>query len=68
MVPVHVSSRNPLGSKLSMEEKGKAITIETDEDEEDLEDLVIAEAEDEGMEEDTQPTHPMTKLSAYVPP
>jgi hypothetical protein len=47
--------------------RGK-FTIETDEEEEDLQDLIITEEEDEGMEEDTQPTHSATKLPAYVPP
>lgn len=68
MVPIRVSPRNPLCSKLSMEEKGKAVTIETDEEEENMEDLIFAEGEDEGMEEDTQPAHPSTKLPTYVPP
>ena len=67
MVPVCVSPRNPLCTKLLMEEKGKATTIETIE-EEYLEDLIIAEDEDEGMEEDTQLAHSATKLPAYVPP
>ena len=35
------------------EGEGEAITIEMDEEEEDLEDLIIAEDEDEGIEEDT---------------
>lgn len=68
MVPARVSPRNSLRTKLSMEEKGKAVTIDTDEEEEDLEDLIIAEEEDEGMEEDTQPTHHATKLHTYVLP
>lgn len=51
MVPLRVSLRNPLHTKLSMEEKGKAITIETDEEEEYLEELIITKDEDEGMEE-----------------
>ena len=37
------------------------------EEEEYLGDLIIAEEEDEGMEEDTKPVHPATKLPAYVP-
>lgn len=51
-----------------MEEKWKAITIETDEEEEDLEDLIIIGDEDEGMEEETWLAHPPTKFPAYVPP
>ena len=68
MVLVGVSPQNPLRTKLSMEEKGKVVTIETDDEEEDLKDLLIAEDEDEGMEEETQPVHASTKLPAYVPP
>ena len=52
MVPIRVSPWNLLCTKLLMEEKGKVITIETDEEEEYLEDLIIIEYEDEGMEVD----------------
>jgi len=51
-----------------MEDKGKAVTIKTDEDEEDLEDLILEEDKQEGMGEETKPTHPPTKLPTYVPP
>jgi len=34
MVPVHVSPRNPLRTKLTVEEKGKAIDLEVAEEEE----------------------------------
>lgn len=37
MVPVHVSHRNPLRMRLTMEEKGKVINLEVDEEEEDFE-------------------------------
>lgn len=50
-----------------MEENEKAVTIETDEEKEDLEDLIIAKDKDEGMDEETKPAHPPTKLPAYVP-
>lgn len=36
MAPIRVSPWNPLCSKLLMEEKGKVVTIETDEEDEDL--------------------------------
>ncbi len=49
MTPVCMSTRNPLHRKLSVEEKGKDITIEIDEEEEDLQALILAEEEDEGM-------------------
>lgn len=68
MVPVRVSPWNPLCTKLSVEDKGKVVIIETDEDKANLEDLIIEEEEDEGMEEETEPAHPPTKLPAYVPP
>ena len=68
MVPIHVSPQNPLHTRLTMEEKGKVINIETYEEEEDLEDLIIEEDEDEGMEEETEPAHPPTKFPTYIPP
>ena len=34
-------------------EKGKEVNLETDEEGEDLEDIIIEEDEDEGMEEET---------------
>lgn len=67
MIPLYVSLWNPLCTSLRMEEKGKAINLETDKEEEDLEDLIIEEDEDEGMEEKTNPTHPPTKLRTYIP-
>lgn len=68
MIPMHVSTQNPLRTRLMMEEKGKEINLETDEEGEDLEDLIIEEDEDEGMEVETEAAHPLTKLPAYVPP
>lgn len=41
IAPVRVSSRNPLCSKLSMTDKGKAIMIDIDEEEEYLQALII---------------------------
>ena len=67
MVFVPVSPRNPLCTKLLMENKGKAITIEFDEEEEDLKELIIKEDDVEGMEEETEPGHPLTKLPSYAP-
>jgi len=68
MAPICMSLRNPLHSKLLMVEKGKVVTIKIDEKEEDLQALIIVEEEDEGMEDDIQPTHSTTKLPTYVPP
>jgi len=42
--------QNPLRTKLTMEEMGKAVSLETDEEEEDLEDIMIEEEEDKDME------------------
>ena len=67
MVLVRVSAQNPLRNRMTIEKKGKAVNIETDEEEEDLEDLIIEEDEDESMEEETEPTHPPTKLPSYIP-
>lgn len=67
MVPICVSPRNLLHTRLMMEEKGKVINIETEEEEEDLEDLIIEEYKDEGTEEENEPTHPLTKLHAPDP-
>jgi len=50
-----------------MEEKGKAVNLETDEEVEDLEDIIIEEDEDEAMEEGTEGVVPLTKLPEYVP-
>lgn len=50
-----------------MEKKGKAITIDTDEEEEDLQALIIIAEEEEDIEEDIQPIHSATKLPVYVP-
>jgi len=50
--PVCMSPWNPWFSKLSMEEKGKAITIKIDDKEEDLQALFNEIEEAEDMEED----------------
>lgn len=50
-----MSPRNSRHNNLSMEEKGKVVTIEIDEEEEDV-------------EEDIQPLRPVTKFLAYFPP
>ncbi len=51
-----------------MEEKGKAINLEIDKEEEGLEDHIIEEDKDEGMEEETEPAHPPIKLPMYISP
>ena len=55
-------------TKLTMEEKGKVVNLETDEEEKDLEEILIAEEEDEDMEVETEGANPLTRLPAYVPP
>lgn len=44
----------------------KAINLETDEEEKDLEDLIIEEDKVEGMEEETKSTYLPTNLLAYI--
>jgi len=67
MVPVHVSPGNPLRTKLTMEEKGKTINLEANEEDE-LEEILIEEEEDVEMDVDTWGTDPLTRLPTYVPP
>ena len=52
MGPVRMSPRNPYFGKLSMEEKGKAVTIETNDEEEDLQTVVNEIDVAEDMEDD----------------
>ena len=66
--PVHMSPRNLQFSNLSMEEKGKVVTIETDEEQEELRYLIVEVEEEEDMEADIQPMHSAAKLPEYVPP
>jgi len=68
MVLVHMSPRNLLRTKLTMEEKGKVINLEVDEEEEDFEGILVEEEEDIEMEVETQLVDPLTKLPMYVPP
>lgn len=68
MMPVCVSSRNPLRTRLTMEEKEKVVNLETDKEEDDLEGLIIEEDKDKDMEEETEPVHHPTKLPMYIPP
>ena len=53
-----------LRTKLTMEEKGKAVNLETDEEEEGLEKILVKEEE----EEETEGTNLLNRLPAYVPP
>lgn len=48
-----------------MEEKGKVINLEADEEEEDFEEFLVEEEEDVEME--TQGADPLTRLPTYVP-
>lgn len=67
MGPVRMSPRNPWFGKLSMEENGKVVTTETDEEEEDLQALIAKVEEEEDVEADIQPMHYIAKLPEYVP-
>lgn len=67
IIPIHMSSRNLLCTQLTMEEKGKAVTMEIDEEEIDLEELMMVEEEGEGMEEKAELTPISIKFPAYVP-
>ena len=67
MIPVCMSPRNPLRTKLTMEEKGKVVNVETNEEEEDLEVILVEEEEDEEMKEETKGVDPPTRLPMYVP-
>lgn len=50
-----------------MEENGKAVNLEIDEEEEALEDILVEEEKDEDMEEETEGMDPLTRFLAYVP-
>ena len=50
-----------------MEEKGKVVTIEINDEEEDLQALVDEIEADEEMEEDIQPVHAVAKFLEYIP-
>lgn len=67
MVPICISLQNPLRTKLTMEDKGKVVTIKTDEEEMDLEELMVAENVEEGMGKEAKPVPLSTKLPAYIP-
>ena len=64
MIPVRVSPRNPLRTKLTLQEKGKAINLEADEEE--SEEILVDEEEVE-MKVETQGADPITWLLEYVP-
>lgn len=61
-----MSPRNPLRTRLTIEEKGKAINLEVDEEEE-FEEILVEEEEDVEMEVETQGVDPLTMLPVYVP-
>ena len=63
-----MSLRNPWFVKLSMEDKGKTVNLETDDEEEDLQAFVEEIKVDEEMEEDIQLVRNAAKLPKYVRP
>lgn len=54
--------------KFLMEEKGKAVTIEIDDDEEDLQALINEIEEAEDMEDDVQLVCSAVKFPKHIPP
>jgi len=62
-----MSLRNLQFGKLSTEDKGEAVNLEMDEEEEDLQAFVEEIKVDEEMEEDIQLMRIATKLPKYVP-
>lgn len=62
-----MSLRNLRFGKLSIEDKGKTINLEIDDEEEDLQEFVEEIEADEEMEEDIQPMRAKAKLPKYVP-
>ena len=66
MIPVHISTRNPLRAKLIVEEKAKAINWEANEEGEFEE--ILVEEEDVEMEVETLGANPLTRIPAYFPP
>lgn len=63
-----MSPQNPRFGKLSMEDKGKTVNLEIDDEEEDLQTFVEEIEVDEEMEDDIQPVRTKAKLPKYVPP
>ena len=66
--PIRMSPRNLRFGKLSIEDKGNIVNLETDDEEGDLQAFVEEIEVDEEMEEDIQPVHAAVKLPEYVPP
>lgn len=65
--PVHVSPRNPWLGKLLMKEKGKAISVKSNEEEEGLQVLIDQTGAQDDEEDDVPPMPFATKLPTYVP-
>jgi len=64
MIPVCVSPRNPQRTKLTLQENGKAINLEADEEESEE---ILVDEEDLEMGVETQGADPITRLPEYVP-
>ena len=65
MIPMRISPQNPQRTKLTLQEKGKAINLEADKEESEE---ILVEEEDKEMEVETQGVDPITRLPEYVPP
>lgn len=68
MGPVHVFPRNPRFDKLSMAEKEKAVTIKSDEEEEDLQALITKIDAKDDFAEDVSLIPSAKNLPMYIPP
>jgi len=66
--PVRMSPRNPWFGKIFMDDKGKTVNIEIDDEEEDLQAFLEEIEPDEGVEEYILRMCAVTKLPKYVPP
>jgi len=66
--PFRMSPQNPQFGKLSTEDKGKTVNIESDDEEEDLHAFIEEIELEVEMEEDIHPIRAAVKLPKYLPP
>lgn len=68
MGPIQVSLRHPRVSKISLVETGKAVTIEREEEEEDLKDLIAQIEAHDDEEENIFQAPSAIELPSYISP